>query len=128
MTESNFFPNAFLHHLSIETPDPKALAQFYSDTLGMKTKEYIYNNITTWMCFGNDRRLIFVKGEKKKLNFAGFSCRDKSGLSIIRKKAKDEKIEINDHDTPFFKDGSFSLKDPDHNMIVFGLSKTKNGI
>ena len=39
MQQNNFLNNAFLHHLSIQCADPKSLSSFYSETLGMKSKQ-----------------------------------------------------------------------------------------
>ena len=38
------------------------------------------------------------------------------------------KRQIKDYETPFFEKGSFSVKDPDGNVLVFGLSDNKDGI
>ena len=120
--------HSFLHHLSIESPNPEHLASFYSNTLGMNFKKYIHQKKIIWMCFGNDRRLLFVEGEKKKLNFAGFSCRNERELKELQSKYKLQNIDTFNHDTPFFKEGAFGLLDPDNNKLVFGLSKTDEGM
>ena len=90
--------HSFLHHLSMESPNPEDLANFYSNTLGMNFKKYIHQNKTIWMCFGNDRRLLFVEGEKKKLNFAGFSCRNESELKALYSKYKLQNIDTFNYD------------------------------
>ena len=49
------------------------LAKFYSERLVMDYKKITHNGKTKWMCFGNDRRIIFSSGKNKKLDFAAFS-------------------------------------------------------
>mgnify|MGYP003315929414 CR=1 FL=1 len=88
MTKKNFLNNALLHHLSIQSPNPKGLSKFYSYTIGMEQKAITHQKKSKWMCFGNDRRLLFVEGEKKKLNFAGFSCRNERELKELQSKYK----------------------------------------
>ena len=38
MAKKNFLNNAFLHHLSIQSPNPEGLSRFYSETIGMNLK------------------------------------------------------------------------------------------
>ena len=59
MQQNNFLNNAFLHHLSIQCADPKSLSSFYSETLGMKSKQIHHQEKIKWLCYGNDRRIIF---------------------------------------------------------------------
>ena len=80
MQQNNFLNNAFLHHLSIQCADPKSLSSFYSETLGMKSKQIHHKEKIKWLCFGNDRRIIFSPGKKKNLDFAAFSLKDKNSL------------------------------------------------
>jgi len=128
MTTSNFHTNSFLHHLSIESPKPMELAKFYSETLGMDYKKITHNGKTKWMCFGNDRRVIFSSGKNKKLDFAAFSCRDNNSLESYKSYLVSKNVKIMDFQTPFFVDGSFGVEDPDKNFLVFGLSSNKEGI
>ena len=80
MQQNNFLNNAFLHHLSIQCADPKSLSSFYSETLGMKSKQIHHQEKSKWLCFGNDRRIIFSPGKKKNLDFAAFSLKDENSL------------------------------------------------
>jgi len=128
MTSSNFHTNSTLHHISIESHNPKELAQFYSETLGMDFKKITHEDTIKWMCFGNDRRLIFSTGTKNKLGFAAFSCRDKDSLDKYKKFLISKNVKVMDFQTPFFTKGSFGVKDPDKNFLVFGLSELKEGV
>ena len=128
MAKKNFLNNAFLHHLSIQSPNPEGLSRFYSETIGMNLKTIDHQQKSKWMCFGNDRRIIFSFGKKKCLDFAAFSLKDNYSLNEFKKILVLNGIETLDYETPFFDKGSFSVKDPDGNTIVFGLSNNKEGI
>ena len=128
MTKKNFLNNALLHHLSLQSPNPEGLSKFYSYTIGMEKKAITHQKKSKWMCFGNDRRIIFSLGEKKKLDFAAFSLKDTNSLNDFKEIVLSNRVEIADFETPFFEKGSFSVKDPDGNVLVFGLSNNKEGI
>ena len=128
MTKKNFLNNALLHHLSIQSPNPEGLSKFYSYTIGMEQKAITHQKKSKWMCFGNDRRIIFSLGEKKKLDFAAFSLKGNNNLNDFKEIVLSNSVEIEDFETPFFEKGSFSVKDPDGNVLVFGLSNNKEGI
>ena len=86
MQQNNFLNNAFLHHLSIQCADPKSLSSFYSETLGMKSKQIHHQEKIKWLCFGNDRRIIFSPGKKKNLDFVNI----KSTIKTLLKKTRDK--------------------------------------
>ena len=85
MTKKNFLNNALLHHLSIQSPNPEGLSKFYSYTIGMEQKAITHQKKSKWMCFGNDRRIIFSLGEKKKLDFAAFSLKDYDSFNDLHR-------------------------------------------
>ena len=118
MQQNNFLNNAFLHHLSIQCADPKSLSSFYSETLGMKSKQIHHQEKTKWLCFGNDRRIIFSPGKKKNLDFAAFSLKDENSLMNFKNILINNKVSISEYETPFFMKGSFGVKDPDNNLIL----------
>ena len=68
MTKKNFLNNALLHHLSIQSPNPEGLSKFYSETIGMEQKDITHKKKSKWMCFGNDRRIIFSFNINKFFN------------------------------------------------------------
>ena len=118
MTLTAVRSDTYLHHLAFESPDPEKLAFFYGEVLEMTVKK-VENLI--WKCEGPKRKIIFHKGTKKKLVYAGFSCRDKNGLDEIKSRAISEKITIEKSISYFFSHNAFGVRDPDNNLIIFGL-------
>ncbi|PQM55096.1 MAG: hypothetical protein CML39_08900 [Rhodobacteraceae bacterium] len=113
----------FLHHLGIESEDPKELAQFYARTMKM---EIISSENKTFHCLGPNRLLIFSEGQKQKLSFAAFGCRDEYNLNQLRKRVIKLGLDLQPFRSVFLKKGSFSVFDPDNHRISFGVPYKKN--
>ena len=71
------------------------------------------------------RRVLFARGEDKKLGFGAFACRDAAGLDAIRTKAAVEGLPILESPTPLFGPGAFGVNDPDGNLVLFGLGQAE---
>ena len=115
--------NICLHHLEIKSSDPQRLAEFYSKVMDMKI-----NKVTNqkFLCEGPDRKIIISKGKNKTLGYAGMVCKNKKNLGRYKEFLKQNKCKINHFVSEFYQSGSFSLHDPDNNMICFGVSKKEN--
>ena len=115
--------NICLHHLEIKSIDPQRLAEFYSKVMEMKI-----NKVTNqkFLCEGPDRKIIISKGKNKTLGYAGMVCKNKENLERYKEFLKLNKCKINHFVSEFYQSGSFSLHDPDNNMICFGVSKKEN--
>ena len=115
--------NICLHHLEIKSSDPQRLAEFYSKVMDMKI-----NKVTNqkFLCEGPDRKIIISKGKNKTLGYAGMVCKNKKNLERYKEFLKQNKCKINHFVSEFYQSGSFSLHDPDNNMICFGVSKKEN--
>ena len=115
--------NICLHHLEIKSSDPQRLAEFYSQVMDMKI-----NKVTNqkFLCEGPDRKIIISKGKNKTLGYAGMVCKNKENLERYKEFLKLNKCKINHFVSEFYQSGSFSLHDPDNNMICFGVSKKEN--
>ena len=115
--------NICLHHLEIKSSDPQRLAEFYSKVMDMKI-----NKVTNqkFLCEGPDRKIIISKGKNKTLGYAGMVCKNKKKLERYKEFLKQNKCKINHFVSEFYQSGSFSLHDPDNNMICFGVSKKEN--
>lgn len=113
---------AYLHHMQLQSRDPARLARFYADAMDMKARQLDGGD---WLCEGPRRRLLVTQGEDKKLGFAGFGCRDADGLAEIRAGAEEGGVEILSSPSPLFGPGSFAVRDPDGNLIAFGLGKSE---
>ena len=112
-----------LHHLEIKSCDPLGLAKFYSKVMDMKIKKVTNQK---FLCEGPDRKIIISKGKNKTLGYAGMVCKNKKNLERYKEFLKQNKCKINHFVSEFYQSGSFSLHDPDNNMICFGVSKKEN--
>jgi catechol 2,3-dioxygenase len=110
---------AYLHHLRLETEDPAKLADFYAAALDMRVEPLGDESL---LCRGPGRRVLFAKGRPKSLGFAAFACRDPQGLEELRERARSEGLQPAASPSPLFDDRAFSVRDPDGNVIVFGLA------
>ena len=117
--------NISLNHLEIESRDPKGLAEFYSNVMDMKI-----NMLTNqkFLCEGPGRKIIIKTGENNTLGYAGMVCKNEENLERYKEFLKINKCEINDFVSEFYQSGSFSLQDPDNNMICFGIQKKENNL
>ena len=76
-----------------------------------------------YICEGPLRKIIISKGENKKLSYAGMVCRSEINLNKFKDFLSNQKVETNDFISSIYKKGSFSVKDPDENIICFGVLK-----
>lgn len=118
VTLTAFQSGFYLHHLSFESQRPERLALFYSNVMDMDLNK---QSDSEWRCEGPGRRIVFVPGENKKLAYAGLACGNIEGLKALRSRAYSENIKILECGSPYFEDGAFSLRDPDGNLICFGV-------
>jgi len=119
---------AYLHHLQLQSRDPAKLAAFYADAMDMTARRFEGGD---WICEGPLRRVLFTPGEDKRLGYAGLACRDAAGLAAIRRRAEQGGVDILPSPSPLFGAEAFAVRDPDGNLIVFGLGKQeqrRNGI
>ena len=125
MTLTALRASAYLHHVAFESTDPQKLAEYYGQTMQMEVEKI---SDSEWRCEGPDRRFVAVKGTNRQLAYAGLACRDQQGVDEILARAKAENITIEKNPSPYFKDGAFAVRDPDGNLISFGLAiPQKNG-
>lgn len=117
--------NISLNHLEIESRDPKRLAEFYSNVMDMKI--HMLTN-QKFLCEGSGRKIIIKTGKNNTLGYAGMVCKNEENLERYKEFLKINKCEINDFVSDFYQSGSFSLQDPDNNMICFGIQKKENNI
>ena len=120
MTLTAVNAGAYLHHLALESTKPAELAAFYAKALAMEAKEIAPDQ---WQCNGPDRRIVFLHGASRALAYAGFACRDRQGLEALRSRAVSEGLAIEASPSTLFDDSAFALRDPDGNLLVFGLSQ-----
>jgi catechol 2,3-dioxygenase-like lactoylglutathione lyase family enzyme len=110
---------AYLHHMQLRTDDPAKLAGFYAQTMDMTARRL---SGADWICEGPHRRMLFTAGPAKTLGFAAFACRDRAGLAAIRARAERTGAAILPSPTALFGDDAFAVRDPDDNLIAFGMA------
>jgi catechol 2,3-dioxygenase len=111
--------SAYLHHLHFSSPDPDRLSTFYSNVMDMAIER---RRDGTLLTRGPARRLIFSRGPAKKLVHAGFAVRDAAALAGLREVAERAELSPRPFAAHLFRDGAFSVVDPDDNVIAFGLA------
>jgi catechol 2,3-dioxygenase-like lactoylglutathione lyase family enzyme len=111
---------AYLHHMQFRSGDPARLAAFYADTMDMAGRRLDGGD---WLCEGPLRRVLFTQGPDKTLGYAGFACRDAEGLAAIRSRAEQGGVAILPSPSPLFGPEAFAVRDPDGNLVAFGLGK-----
>ena len=120
MTLSAVQADISLHHLAIASNNPDKLANFYSNVMGMKLQK---KSINEFLCEGPLRKIIITKGQDKGLNYVGMACRNDSNLKKFKEFLLDKKIKVFEFQSVYFDTGSFSVIDPDQNIICFGIPK-----
>ncbi len=123
MTLNAVQADIYLHHLEINSSDPERLAEFYSNVMDMILKRVSNQK---FLCEGPNRKIIIIKGKNKTLGYAGMICKNEENLERYKKFLIQNKCEINNFESEFYKAGSFSLHDPDDNMICFGVLNNEN--
>ena len=114
---------AYLHHLGLESHDPRRLANFYSQVLNMELQ---FSENKRWYCIGPDRIIEFFGGDSRKLRFASFACENQDSLNFIMDRALREGVKTHTFKSEFFKIGSFSVFDYDNNQVSFGIPKKQH--
>jgi catechol-2,3-dioxygenase len=119
MSLSALQASAYLHHLQLESPDPKRLGSFYRDAMDMQLEQQASG---VWLTHGPGRQVLFSEGEAKKLVCAAFAVRDAESLEGLRERAAEHGLAPADADSALLRSGSFKVIDPDGNSILFGLA------
>lgn len=110
-----------LDHISIESENPAALAEFYSVAMKMDVEPI---NEGSWICSAPERTLLISEGRSKNLKFSTFRCESSSALDRLRRKMEAKDIEMLPTISPLQQSGSdFSVKDPDGNLLCFTARK-----
>jgi catechol 2,3-dioxygenase-like lactoylglutathione lyase family enzyme len=124
MTLTAVAAGAYLHHIALASDRPDALAKFYAATLDMQAEQ----RGNAWRCTGPDRRIVFLPGAPRTLVHVGFACRDADGLASLRARAAAAGLAMEASPSDDFDDVGFAVRDPDGNLIVFGLSTQRHTV
>ena len=110
---------AYLHHLALTSADPARLAEFYGRVMQMPATRADNDQ---WVCRGPWRDLLIVRGRDNALGFAAFACRDEEGLALLRSHIEAHRTSIEPSPSPLFDERAFAVRDPEGNVLVFGLA------
>nr|WP_315430932.1 VOC family protein [uncultured Albidiferax sp.] len=101
-----------MHTISLRSPDPLAMARFYSCTYGMSLDEVG----GSYVCRGPGRQVQITSGPANQLCFAQFRLHTASAWQDFRERTQG----LETHALPENCSGSaVGLRDPDGNLIVF---------
>ncbi len=114
----------FLHHIQLQSGDPAKLAGFYANALDMTARRL---HGEEWICEGPHRRILFTPGEDRKLGYGGFGVRNADSLAELREAIERAGVELLPSPSPLLQDGAFAVRDPDQNIVVFGLGVEEPG-
>src|SRR5579883_2720449 len=112
---------ADLDHIRIDSPDPKALADFYARALGMAVAPL---GGDAYLAEGQGRRLVIGRGEARGHAYSAFSLADDAQLERYRRFAVARGAEPIASPSPLFTQGAFAVRDPDGRLAVFGVPRT----
>ena len=113
----------FLHHLEIQSSNPERLSNFYSNIMDMKIDKLSSDK---FLCDGPSRKIIITLGKDKTLSRAGMVCRNENNLNGFKDFLNQKELKLKDYNSEFYKPGSFSVEDPDKNVLCFGVLKDKS--
>ena len=113
----------FLHHLEIQSSNPERLSNFYSNIMDMKIDKVSSDK---FLCDGPSRKIIITLGKDKTLSHAGMVCRNENNLNGFKDFLSQKELKLKDFNSELYKPGSFSVEDPDKNVLCFGVLKDKS--
>jgi catechol 2,3-dioxygenase-like lactoylglutathione lyase family enzyme len=110
---------ASLHHVMLSSEDPRSVAAWYQSSCEMSV-EHI-DNLTILSAVG--RKIIFADGFPGIRQF-GYALADRNQLDQLRAQVQaNGLLPLAAAEIPFFSD-AFGLRDPDGNLIVFGVDQS----
>ena len=113
----------FLHHLEIQSSNPERLSNFYSNIMDMNVDKLSSDK---FLCDGPSRKIIITLGKDKTLSHAGMVCRNENNLNGFKDFLNQKELKLKDFNSELYKPGSFSVEDPDKNVLCFGVLKDKS--
>ncbi|APW39609.1 glyoxalase [Rhodoferax koreense] len=102
---------AALHTIRLRSPDPLAMARFYSRAYGMSLEPLEGG----YACRGPQRQVQIVGGPAHQLGFAEFALHDDAAWQAFRERARGLKTEA----VPDVDGEAIGWRDPDGNLVVF---------
>lgn len=119
MSERNPEYPARLHHLCLSARDVAGMTGFYRDAIGLSPEQLPGG---AWLMSGGQRRLVIEPGEPRRLLYSAYAVADARQLAGLRDRVARAGVTIAAASTPLFRDGAFSVTDPDGWRIVLGVA------
>jgi catechol 2,3-dioxygenase len=106
-----------LDHLCIQSAAPERLVRFFEKTYGM-TSVLAGDE---WRCEAPGRRLLISPGKSNSARYFAYAYGDADALERHRQALQSKSATLGPNPSSFFDSRAFSLKDPDGNVVVFGV-------
>jgi catechol 2,3-dioxygenase-like lactoylglutathione lyase family enzyme len=114
--------SATLDHIALGSEDPERLSSFYSRAMGLSVRPCAGG----WWGEGLERRLHFIHGTNRSLGYAAYQVADAGELDRLRGRLADANWPLEPSPSPRFGE-AVALKDPDGNLLVFGIAPMEGG-
>lgn len=108
---------ATLCEVSLATPSPQILTDFYRQALGYRFAEDGHGRIGT----ARDRRLRVVQGAAKGFDYAAYAVASADDLQALRDRTTGAGALLSESPWPGFAGPVLRVADPDGNLFLFGL-------
>jgi catechol 2,3-dioxygenase-like lactoylglutathione lyase family enzyme len=108
---------AQLDHIAVNSPDPKALAEFYGRAMQMQVNPVDNGG---YQCEGLERRMVFYPGEAKTQRYYGWNLPSQADVDNLRGRLHTAGLHTTASPSPFFNEQAFSVQDPDGHTLVVG--------
>jgi catechol 2,3-dioxygenase len=113
---------AHLDHIRYDSPNPRALADFYRHGLGMSRHELADG---TYLVEAPGRRIVIGAGEARLQPYSAFALADPAQLATYRDYVTARGAEPLPAPSPLFAEGAFAVRDPDGRLALFGLPASR---
>lgn len=110
---------ASLRELSLGSPDPAALADYYTRALGYRFTDDGRGLLGVAL----DRRLRIVQGTAKTLDYAGYALADAAQADTLRARLHAASVAFQEEPWPGFAGDAIRFADPDGNRFVMGVAE-----
>ena len=116
---------AHLHHLRRDSKEPERLARWYGELLGDRV-EALSNG--EWLVRGHGRCLLVGHGAPAAVPSIAFALRDAEQLAAYSAALDAQGVAREPAVSALFREGAFSVTDPDGRRVLFGLPLRVAGI
>jgi catechol 2,3-dioxygenase len=113
-------PRGHLHYVELGSPNSERLARFYADIFGMSA----VRTTQGWICRGPNRCVVIADGPPRTLLSAGYAMSDAADLDALTARAAAHLVPAGEMGSQLFESGAVALRDPDGNLMLYGIAAT----